>query len=97
VYYGNKPNTNFLQFYGFVIENNDNDEIYLNLSINAKDTLKDAKEKLLDEHTNPKKTKLTETTENDKFSKTISYLRYIAFKGTEASLKEVIIREFLIR
>jgi len=90
VYYGNKPNSNFLQFYGFVLEDNENDEICLNLSLDSKDSLRTYKEKLVAEFSNLKKFKLTETTENDKFSKMISYLRYVVFFGSETSLKAVI-------
>ena len=37
VYYGNKSNFTFFQFYGFTIENNDNDEVYIEVSMNLKE------------------------------------------------------------
>ena len=89
MYYGNKPNTNFFQFYGFVIENNDYDEIVLHAGFASSDPLAPTKEDLLDNKSNPKKMKLTETTDDRKFSKAMSYLRYVTFCGSEEELKQV--------
>ncbi len=89
VYYGNKPNSNFLQFYGFVIENNDNDEVTLDVSIDPKDPLKELKADMLEKESGPKKFKLNEKTEDDKFAHLMSYLRFIGFEGSADSLKKV--------
>eukprot|EP01022_Parablepharisma_sp_SALTPOND_P019559 TRINITY_DN3361_c0_g1_i1.p1 TRINITY_DN3361_c0_g1~~TRINITY_DN3361_c0_g1_i1.p1 ORF type:complete len:583 (-),score=90.94 TRINITY_DN3361_c0_g1_i1:4775-6523(-) len=90
VYYGNKPNWNFFQFYGFVIDNNEKDEILLEVLFLLDDPLSTLKESLLDcIKEEPQKLKLRETASNKKFSKAISYLRYIAYNDTAEQLKEI--------
>lgn len=90
VYYGNKPNTNFFMFYGFVIENNENDEVILNISLKPSDSLKGIKQSLLDRESDPRKMKISESAEDQKFQKMMSYLRFVEFAGTEAFLRDVI-------
>ena len=91
VYYGNKPNSNFFQFYGFVIENNDNDEVTLEIALDPKDALKDMKVEMLDREAGPKKFKLNEKTEDEKFIHLMSYLRFVCFEGQADGLKKVCI------
>ena len=89
VYYGSKANWSFFQFYGFVLEDNENDEVILEAEFFETDPLKDLKEELIDKKQHPKKIKLKETTDINKFSKAISYMRYMVFDGSEEELKEV--------
>jgi hypothetical protein len=89
VYYGNKPNTNFFQFYGFVIENNENDEVQFALGLDSKDPLKSAKESLLESESCFRKVLVSATTEDAKFARLISNLRYVTYEGTPEGLKQV--------
>jgi histone-lysine N-methyltransferase SETD3 len=89
VFYGSKPNWSFFQFYGFVLENNENDEVILEVELFYTDPLKNLKEELMDKKQQPKKLKLKETTDINKFSKAISYMRYMTFDGSEEELIEV--------
>ncbi len=88
VYYGNKPNANFFQFYGFVLENNACDVIQLKVDFSTVDPLGALKAELLDKP-NKRFRKVTEATEDNKFSKAMSLLRYVVFNGTAEELKEV--------
>lgn len=89
VYYGSKPNWSFFQFYGFVLEDNENDEVILEVEFLDSDPLKALKEELLDKKQQPKRIKIKETTSINKFSKAISYMRYMVFDGSANSLREV--------
>jgi hypothetical protein len=89
VSYGNKPNTNFFQFYGFVIPNNENDEVVFPINIDASDPLKTLKDELLSKEKYPKKMKLSCSTEDNKFILLMSYLRFVAYQGPEDGLQKV--------
>jgi hypothetical protein len=91
VSYGSKPNTNFFQFYGFVIPNNENDEVQFPIKVEESDKLKDAKEELISKDNYPKKMKLSGTTEDNKFILLMSYLRFLAYEGSEEGLRKVLI------
>ena len=92
VYYGNKPNYNFLQFYGFVIENNDNDIATLEVDIPESDPLKGFKEDTLEVSQFPKILHIMDTANHKRFAKAISYMRYVAFNGTKAELESIRIK-----
>ena len=87
MYYGNKANSSFFLFYGFVIENNENDDVTLTVGLDPNDPLKEAKEKLLGPACNTQKIKVGRTTDDAKFPKIMSYLRFVAFTGTESSVR----------
>jgi len=89
VYYGNKPNSNFFQFYGFVIENNENDEVILEISPLSDDPLISLKTEMLDGDIKSRKFKVNEKTEDEKFLNLISYLRFINYTGPADILKQV--------
>lgn len=90
VFYGNKPNTSFLLFYGFVVENNENDEIQLTITLEPKDLLKRHKEALLKKESVVKKFKLTATTEDAKFHTFIKYARFAVYEGPKEALPKVL-------
>lgn len=89
VYYGNKPNSNFFQFYGFVIEDNENDEVILKFSINPDDKLRTEKMEILKKSSSEIKFKTTIKIEDKKFDELMSYLRFINFEGDAMTLKNV--------
>lgn len=89
VYYGNKPNSNFFQFYGFVIDNNENDEVCLKVPVDAGDKLREAKIKMLKKGSTERKFKIPERTKNTQFERLMSYLRFVVFDGTVNELNNV--------
>ena len=89
VYYGNKPNSSFFQFYGFVVENNDNDDVCFELSIDSEDPLMVQKMALTNRKYSDRRFKVNNKTDHEKFKQMMSYIRYIVFKGNYESLKEV--------
>ena len=80
VFYGNKPNTKFFLFYGFVVENNPNDKMTLMLKLHSKDPLKAMKAKFVEYETTPRKLHVEIDTEGNRFTKLISYLRYVEYE-----------------
>eukprot|EP00826_Nyctotherus_ovalis_P044564 TRINITY_DN4819_c0_g1_i1.p2 TRINITY_DN4819_c0_g1~~TRINITY_DN4819_c0_g1_i1.p2 ORF type:complete len:196 (-),score=52.04 TRINITY_DN4819_c0_g1_i1:424-1011(-) len=86
VYYGNKPNSNFFQFYGFVIDNNENDEVCLKAAISPSD-----KQKLQTarKETAKRKFKVSAKTKSLQFEQLMSYLRFVVFEGPSEELKSV--------
>ncbi len=84
MYYGNKPNASFFLFYGFVVENNDNDDITLTLGLDETDPLRPLKEKLLGPTSVRQRLRVARTTDDAKFPRLISYLRFAVFRGKEA-------------
>ena len=87
VYYGNKPNHSFFQFYGFVVENNENDEVCIKTSGIPTDRLLEFKESMLVRKY--LKFRVSKDTGDIKFSQLMSYLRYLTFEGTLEELLEV--------
>jgi hypothetical protein len=87
VYYGNKPNHSFFLFYGFVVENNENDEVFIKTSAIPTDRLLVSKESMLVRRC--LKFRVSGDTGDIKFGQLMSYLRYLAFEGTPDELLEV--------
>jgi len=77
IYYGQKPNYRFLFYYGFLIEGNKHNCIYINLSFNKDDPNVRHKEVLIGSNLAIKTFKVYET-HNDKL---FCYLRFIEYKG----------------
>ena len=90
VYYGDKQNYNYLQFYGFALENNEYDEVIFEIAPNETDPLIKYKEELLDYVKLPKRVKVKATTANNKFAKAISFIRFMVFDGNKEDLAEVL-------
>ena len=86
VYYGNKPNSNFFQFYGFVVDNNENDEVYFKVAINPKEK---AKLEAVKRDSAERKFKVIAKTKGTQFEQLISYLRFVVFDGPNEELKKV--------
>lgn len=86
VYYGNKPNSNFFQFYGFVVDNNDNDEVCFKVAVSPSDRqkLQAAKKEAA-----KRKFKVSAKTKSLQFEQLMSYLRFVVFEGTAEELKSV--------
>jgi len=90
VYYGDKPNANFLQFYGFLLEGNELDQVIFEIELNKSDPLYSLKKGLLDVvKAKNFKLKLTTSAENESFGKTISFMRYLAYNGPAEILKQI--------
>jgi len=89
VFYGNKANYNFLQFYGFVLEDNEYDEVILTIDFFESDPLRSTKESLLEVIKVPMKLRLRHTTTNSKYYRAISFLRYVTYNGTKEELRKV--------
>lgn len=87
VYYGSKPNQTFFQFYGFVVENNENDEVYIKVCANPGDKLIKLKESMLCKKYT--KFKVTKNTEDSNFAQLMSLFRFLAFEGTPEELLKV--------
>ena len=86
--YGNKSNRNFFLFYGFVIDNNENDYAKINVYLNTDDKLKKLKDDLLDISANPYKCRIGCSPDNKHFYNTMSFVRFIEYEGD---------KEFLIK
>ena len=80
VYYGNKPNSSFFIFYGFVIENNKNDDAILKCTKYLEDPLRELKIKLMGINYDTHIFKVPRNPDEPKFQKFISYLRFLVFK-----------------
>ena len=80
-------------FYGFVIENNDNDDITLTVSLDPNDPMKEIKEKLLGPTCGVQRVRVARNTDDQKFPKAMSYLRFIVYSGTE---QEVTLTEYSV-
>ena len=89
VSYGDKPNTNMFQFYGFVLENNELDETIIEMTFDDSDPLNELKKSLIDKEGKPKKIKFMSTTKSAKFNKAISLMRFGAFNRSETVLRNV--------
>lgn len=72
-----------------MLENNADDVAHFTFKFDPKDPLAEAKEKLMDIECSPRILKLTEDTDNKKFPKIMSYLRYLEYNGDEFFLKQV--------
>lgn len=57
--------------------------------MNPKDPLRELKIEMLDKEANPRKMKLSEKTDDEKFFRLIGYLRFVAFEGDAEALKKV--------
>lgn len=89
VHYGDKPNSIFLQFYGFVIDNNENNEVLLQVSLQPKDKLKAQKVAMMQKKEVKRKFRLVEKTGYEQFEQLMSYLRFIVFDGSAEELESV--------
>eukprot|EP00826_Nyctotherus_ovalis_P015931 TRINITY_DN14574_c0_g1_i10.p1 TRINITY_DN14574_c0_g1~~TRINITY_DN14574_c0_g1_i10.p1 ORF type:complete len:244 (-),score=60.71 TRINITY_DN14574_c0_g1_i10:1049-1780(-) len=89
VHYGNKPNSSFFQFYGFVVDNNENNEVSLQVSLQPEDKLKAQKTAMMQKKEAKRKFKLTEKTDDEQFEQLMSYLRFIVFDGSAEELENV--------
>ena len=78
-------------FYGFVVENNENDLVPLSLDMHGADPLLETKRDLLDIECSPRKLKVNEGTDDVRFDKLISYLRFVEYEGSHLYLQTVII------
>lgn len=87
--YGHKANRAFFLFYGFVIDGNENDFAYLNVSLNSDDRMKYFKDELLDVNAFPRKCRLGCAVHNRNFRNTMSFLRFVEYEGDEAFLKNL--------
>ena len=96
VYYGNKSNSNFLLFYGFIIEDNENDDIYLTFSINPKDPLGESKMIMLNKKSSEEVFRLTMKIETKQFQQMMSYLRFITFEEVQDSTLNVLLFGYYI-
>ena len=88
VYYGNKTNASFFQFYGFTVDHNDNDEIYLEASLNLSDDLYKEKSEMIDNKIT-QSFKLSARTIYNRFDQLMSFLRFLTFKGNSEELTKV--------
>ncbi len=86
VYYGNKPNASFLQFYGFVIENNEHDQVTFVLDLDPQDPLETFKRELLPIVKYPQEIKVTQATEDPQFARLMGLLRLVVYEGSEEEL-----------
>jgi len=83
VYYGNKPNSSFLLFYGFVVEDNVNDDVTLNCSRVGGDALKELKQELVGRKYLECNFRVSRNPDDYKFQKFLSYLRLVTFNESE--------------
>jgi hypothetical protein len=83
VYYGNKPNSSFFLFYGFVVEDNVNDDATLNCSRVGEDALKEAKQELVGRKYLECNFRVSRSPDDCKFQKFLSYLRFVKFNESE--------------
>lgn len=87
VYYGNKPNSSFFLFYGFVVEDNANDDVTLNCSRTFKDSLGELKQELVGRKYMECNFRVSRSPDDCKFQKFISHLRFIAFNESEEQVR----------
>lgn len=83
VYYGNKPNSSFFLFYGFVVDDNANDDVTLNCSRSFKDSLRELKQELVGRKYMECNFRVSRSPDDCKFQKFISHLRFIVFDESE--------------
>lgn len=91
VYYGNKPNSNFFQFYGFVIEKNDHDEVNIPIAVLPKDPLREYKEEVMKKEKVPSYIKVSGSTEDKNFPNLMSCLRFLTFQGTLEAMNKIVV------
>lgn len=72
-----------------MVEDNDNDVAELYANLDPDDILKRYKEELLDYQCYPRKLKIGLNTGDNKFTKLISYMRYIEYEGDKEYLKKL--------
>jgi len=87
--YGHKANYSFLLFYGFTVENNINDFTILPVYLKQDDSMRKLKDKLIETSCAPRKCKIGYNEENNRFYKTISYLRFVEYEGPPEFLQKL--------
>jgi len=87
--YGHKDNRSFFLFYGFVIDDNENNFAYLNVNLSSDDRMKYFKDGLLDVNAFPRKCRLGCAVLNKHFYATMSYLRFVEYEGEKEFLQRL--------
>lgn len=87
VYYGNKPNSSFFLFYGFVVEDNVNDDVTLVSPKGFDFPLSQLKRELVGTRFKESCFRVSRNPDDSKFQKFLSYLRFLVFDESPEKLK----------
>ena len=79
--YGNRSNSVLFLYYGFVIENNENDDVMLGFTKYRKNPLNDLKIELFGPKYSNHMYSVSRYPDDSKFQNFISYLRFLTYKS----------------
>ena len=83
-------------FYGFVVENNDNDLVPLSIDFKDGDPLLDLKKDMIEVDCTPRVLKVGENVDCTRFNKLISYLRFVEYDCSNLYLLTVLHYPFFL-
>eukprot|EP00826_Nyctotherus_ovalis_P044151 TRINITY_DN4751_c0_g2_i1.p3 TRINITY_DN4751_c0_g2~~TRINITY_DN4751_c0_g2_i1.p3 ORF type:complete len:192 (-),score=62.82 TRINITY_DN4751_c0_g2_i1:345-920(-) len=90
VYYGNKSNSSFFLFYGFVVEDNANDDVTLARPKTPDFPLSELKRELLSNRFKESCFRVSRNPDDCKFQKFLSYLRFLAFDESPEKVQRIV-------
>jgi len=77
--YGKKCNSRFFLNYGFIVENNDGNEVPLKIFYPESDSKKDMKKEMINDYSEFKKFRVTDNFSDDQMNEFMSWIRFVEY------------------